>query len=112
MQPFRYHISTGTTLRLPNPGKQQYGSAVTSDGTVYFFRVGGSTYWRCGANGKLLRYPVGGPATVIASLPDGKDISSTFALEEGDGSVSLYFDRVECDTFQRDIYKIVNADSA
>lgn len=109
---FRYHIGTGTTFRLPNPGKQQYGSAVTSDGVVYFFRVGGSASWHCGANGKLLRYPVGGPATVIASLPDSKDLFSTFALEEGDGSTSLFFDRVDCETFQRDIYMVANADSA
>lgn len=109
---FRYRISTKRTVRLPNPGKQQFASAVTSDGTVYFARVGGSDAWQCGKHAKLLRYPVGGPATVIASLPQGKDDFSMFALEEADTSATLYFDREDCRTFDRDIYKIENADTA
>ena len=109
---FRYHISTGSTFRLPNPGKQQFASAVASDGTVYLYQVGGSDYWRCGRNGVLLRYPLGGPATPIASMPEGVDVFTAFALDEEDGSVSLLFDRVDCETFYRDIYEIANADSA
>lgn len=108
---FRYRISTKQTVRLPNPGKQQYGSAVTSDGTVYFVVGGRSDYWHCGTNAKLVRYPIGGPRTVIASLPNGKDAFSMFAFEEGASAVTLYFDRTNC-RLDQDIYKLSNAESA
>jgi hypothetical protein len=108
---FRYRISTKQTVRVPNPGKQQYGSAVTSDGTVYFVVGGGSDYWDCGTNAKLVRYPVGGPRTVIASLPSGRDALSMFAFEEGASPVTLYFDRTNC-RLDQDIYKLSNADTA
>jgi hypothetical protein len=109
---FRYRISTGATFRVPNPGKQQFGSAVSADGTVYFFRSGGSDFWHCGRNGRLLRYPVGGPTTVFATLPDDKDLNAAFAFERRDGSVSVFFEQIDCATFTRDIYRVANADSA
>jgi hypothetical protein len=108
---FRYRISTQQTVRLPNPGKQQYASAVTSDGTVYFVIGGGSDSWHCGTNARLVRYPIGGPRTVIASLPKGKDVFSMFAFEEQDSSVTLYFDRTDC-RLDDDIYRLSNADTA
>jgi hypothetical protein len=110
---FRYQISTDETVRLPNPNRQQYGSAVTSDGTVYYVRTGREDAWVCGAGARLVRYPVGGPATVVASLPKGKDAFSMFAFEEADTSVTLYFDRITCRNGQSgDIYNLTNADTA
>lgn len=109
---FRYQISTKETVRLPNPGKQQYGSSVTSDGTVYFIRTGGSDYWRCGAGAKLIRYPVDGPETVVASLAKGKDAFATFALEGPYETVSIYFDQRACKQGQvGDIFKVADASS-
>jgi hypothetical protein len=110
---FRYQISTAETARVPNPNRQQYGSAVTSDGTLYYVRTGRADAWECGAGARLVRYPVGGPATVIASLPQGKDAFSMFAFEEADTSITLYFDRIACRRGQSgDIYDLTNADTA
>jgi hypothetical protein len=110
---YRYQISTAATVRLPNPDRQQYGSAVTADGTVYYVRTGHPDFWTCGAGARLVRYPIGGPATVIASLPRGKDAFSMFAFEEVDTSVTLYFDRIRCESNQSgDIYDLTNADTA
>jgi hypothetical protein len=111
-QVYLYRISTGTTVRLPNPRQQQYGAAVTSDGTVYFVRTGHRHYWLCGTHATIFRYPLGGPATEIASLPDGIDAFTAFALENGYGSTTLYFERDECGGPNRDIYKIEGAEGA
>ena len=107
----RYQISAKDRDRIPNPGKQQYGGAVTSDGTVYFVRAGQSDAWKCGASVRILRYPDGGPAEMIATVPRGKDVFTMFALEEEDGSVTLYFDRYSCRTNYGDVFRIQNADT-
>ena len=107
---FRYQISTRDTLRLPNPGKQQYGSSVTANGTVYFLRTGVSDYWRCGAGTKIIRHPVDGPETVIASLARGRDAYATFSLEGAYDTASIYFDRRICKQGEiGDIFKVEDA---
>lgn len=108
----RYRISTGRAVRLPNPGRQQYAGSVTSDGTVYFVRTAGSTHWRCGAESKILRYPVGGRTELVGDLPDGRDALATFAFEEANDSTVLSFQRLNCGTGLGGIYRIENADSA
>jgi hypothetical protein len=108
---FRYQISTETTLKIPNPDKQQYGSSVSADGTLYFVRTGQSDHWRCGLNSTLYRYPVGGPAVAIAALADGKDAFTSFSFEEEDLSTTLYFDRVTCRTGLQGLYKLSGADT-
>jgi hypothetical protein len=110
-QVIRYQISTQERVRVPNPGRQQGASAVTSDGTVYFGRVGHSDRWQCGSRAKLIRYPVGGPSTQIASLERGTDALAMFALEEA-GTVTLYFHRFVCERDRSDIYKLEEASSA
>ena len=62
---------------------------VTSDGTMYFVRSGRA----CGAIAQLVRRPPGGPGKVVAPLPWGQDISSTYALENADGTTSVLFGR-------------------
>ena len=107
---FRYQISTRETLRLPNPGKQQYGSSVMSDGTVYFLRTGVSDYWKCGAGTRIIRHPIEGPETVVASLARGKDAYATFALEDAYDTVSIYFDRRICGQGEiGDIFRVEDA---
>ena len=103
---FRYRISTGHAVRLPNPGAQQYSPGVTSDGTVYYIRNGGPERWRCGAHARIVRYPVGGPATVLASIPHGKDVFAEFALEGQYGLVTDYFDVTRCSDQVSDVYKL------
>ena len=111
-QVFLYRISTETLTEVANPGLQQYAGAVTSDGTVYLMRTGTSDEWRCGQNAQVVRMPVGGPAEVIHEFPDGQDALTTFAFEEGGGSVTLYLSRERCERGAEGIYRITNADGA
>ncbi|MEP6757996.1 MAG: hypothetical protein ABJB55_02245 [Actinomycetota bacterium] len=110
-QVFRYQISTGELVLLANPGVQQYAGAVSGDGTVYLVRTANRDHWVCGSHSKLVRYPVGGPAVIIARLPDGRDAFTTFALDETGGSTTMYFDRDGCNG-RSGIYRILNADTA
>ena len=99
---FRYQISTGTTTRLPRPtGKVQYYPSVTPDGTVFYVRSG------LGCGHVVLREYAAGVDTPLARLPRGYDVfSNTFAVDEGGGVTSVYFDRVRCSTGKSHIYKI------
>lgn len=111
-QVFLYDISAGgDAVKIANPGVQQYAGSVSSDGTVYLVRTRNRDHYVCGSNTKLVRVPVGGPGVVIASLPDGKDSYSTFALDETDGSTTLYFDRFPCRTNVGGIFRIQDADT-
>jgi hypothetical protein len=103
---FRHRISTGRTVRLPNPGAQQYSPGVASDGTVYYVRNGGSAYWRCGAHAKIVRYPLRGPATVLTSIAHGTDVFAQSVLEGQYGLVTDYFDETRCSDFRSDVYKL------
>ena len=114
-QVFRYKISTAELEQIANPGLQQYAAAVSGDGTVYLTRSGNRDHWTCGGHAKLVRYPVGEPGVVIATLPDDKDALTTFALDETDGSTTMYFDRSTCRTrrgLSGGIYRVLNADTA
>jgi hypothetical protein len=106
---YRYRISARKAVVLPNPGKQQYTPSVTADGTVYYGRSGNSIYWKCGLNAHLVRQPLHGPAVVIASLPEGSDMFSTFALEGQYGVVSVYFEQAPCEDAASDVYRVDDA---
>ena len=82
--------------QIPNPDRQQYSSSVTSDGTVYFVRQRNSERWVCGRAGQVVRLPNGGGEALIATIPEGKDVFSTFALEESDASTTLLLGREPC----------------
>lgn len=98
-------IVAGTTTRIPNPlGRQQYDPSVASDGTVYFVRSGRG----CGTSVRLVRHPLGGPSTVIASLAPGRDSFNTQVEDNGDGSSSLYYERVRCSNGASDIFRVVD----
>jgi hypothetical protein len=109
---FLYEISTKELVEIENPGLQQYAAGVTDDGTVYVVRSGGARYWHCGTNARIVRYPEGGPGVVIARLNAPRDSLNTFALEETDGSTSLYFGRFNCETGEAGLYVVRDADSA
>ena len=99
---FRYQISTATTTKLPRPtGKLQYYPSVAPDGTVFYVRSG------LGCGHTVLREYAGGVDTPLARLPRGYDVfSNTFAVDEGGGVTSVYFDRVQCSTGKSHIYKV------
>ena len=100
---FLYQISTATKTKLPAPtGKVQYFSSVTPAGTVFYVRSGVG----CGNHVTLREYSTG-TDTLLARLPAGYDVATkTFAVDEGSGVTSVYFDRVQCSTGKSHIYKI------
>jgi hypothetical protein len=108
-QVFRYQISTEELVKIANPGVQQYAGAVSGNGTIYLVRAANDDHWVCGSHAKVVRYPVGGPGVVIATLPDGRDALTTFALDETGGSTTVYFDRLTCRDGRSGIYRIANA---
>ena len=109
---FRYEISATDLTKIENPGQQQYGGAVSDDGTVYMIRSGKRTFWPCGVHAKVVRVPLTGSGVVIAKLPDGKDARAAFAFNETGGSTTLYFDRFSCRNGRSGIYRIPDADTA
>jgi Tol biopolymer transport system component len=100
---FLYQISTATTTKLPRPtGKSQDYPSVTPAGTVFYTRGG----LGCGKHVVLHEYAAG-VDTAMAVLPTGYDVfTKTFAVDEGAGVTSVYFDRVQCSTGKSHVYKI------
>jgi Tol biopolymer transport system component len=98
-----YQISTNTTTTLPTAtGKVQYAPSVSPAGNVFYAQSGIG----CGNNVVLHEYAAG-VDTPLAQLPRGYDVAyKTFAVDEGGGVTSLYFDRVQCSTGKIHIYKI------
>jgi hypothetical protein len=97
-------IAAGTTITVPNPGRQQYSPSVTDDGTVYFIRSGRG----CGNTVQVVRRPLGGPSKVIAAVGAGRDVQSTFALADANGTTTVYFDRLRCATGAFDVFSVVD----
>lgn len=90
---FRYDIPTETTAKVPNPrSRWQYSPSVNPAGTVYYGRSG----FACGRNVTIRKYPVGGPAETLASIPRGTDFYSSYAVDNGDGTTDVYFDAARC----------------
>jgi hypothetical protein len=111
-QVYRYRISRDRIVQIPNPHKQQFGSMVTPDGTVYFTRNRNRHSWECGRGAHIVRYPVGGPAESIASVPSGFAVLWGRAVTEGGGSITLHMYRIPCTFDPGGIYEIEDADSA
>jgi hypothetical protein len=101
---FRYDIAAQTTSEIPNPGGHQYDPSVTDDGTVYFVRSG----FGCGVAVRLVRQPIDGPRKVLTQLTAGRDSFHTYALENANGTTSLYFHRNNCRTDANDVLRIID----
>jgi hypothetical protein len=106
----RYLILDETRIRLPKPvtarPRHQYAGAVTPTGAVYLVRSGPA----CGERVRIVRYDDarGDPefGTIVATIPAGIDIAIAHARQNPDGSVDVFYDRVNCNTGRFDIYKI------
>ncbi|MGH3024160.1 MAG: hypothetical protein ACRDNI_10935 [Gaiellaceae bacterium] len=102
---FLHDIAAETSQVIPKPqNRQQYDPSVTADGTVYFVR----SRRGCGASVRLVRRPLGGQSTTIASLAAGRDSFHTYADDHGDGSASVYFSRIRCSNNTSDVLKVVD----
>lgn len=104
---YLYRISTKTTTTIPRPVFAQYNPVVTGNGTVYFERSGNG----CGAAVSLVRYPLGGPATVLYTYPDGIDGGYGYVDEKEDGSLDWLFGQVSCRTGRWDVYRVSDSHS-
>jgi len=102
---FRYHIPTRSNVRIPRPVFAQYEPVVSSGGTMYFIRSGQA----CGDLVELVRYPVGGPASVLYDFPDGVDSGFMYADERSDGSLHLFYPERDCLRERWNIYKVVDS---
>jgi len=107
---FRYNIATQALVKIPNPGGQQYAAAISHDGTIYMTRSGGPNVWHCGRHTRIVRFPIGGPAVVIAEIRT--DALTASATDETDTSTTYYFQKFRCGTNTGGIYRIPNADTA
>ena len=88
---FRYRISTGTKVKMPNPNRATYWSSVLSDGTVYF--VQGSPRY-CGVNTKLMRFR-NGSAIILYTFSGGIEVADLDAVQ-GLGGPEVFFTRINC----------------
>lgn len=101
---FLYDIAAETTTKLANPNARcQYAPAVNPAGTVYFGRSG----FGCGRNAVIRTLPLGGSATTLVKLPDGHDVYSPYAKDNGDTTTDLYYDPFRCG-HQADIVKVTD----
>lgn len=105
---FVHDIAADKTSRVPNRnGRCQYAPSVDPSGTVYFGRSG----FGCGAHAAIMRYPVGGNVQRVEFLADGTDLANSFAVDNGDGTTTIYFDPARCsrsgDIPGQDIQKVV-----
>lgn len=90
---FRYEIAADSAVPIANPnGRCQYGSSVTSDGTVFYGRSG----FVCGRNATLRKLPLGGSAETLIDFADGRDFTSSYALDNLDGTADVYYDPARC----------------
>jgi hypothetical protein len=106
---FRYRISTGVTREIPDPRHlDQFAPSVSADGTVFYVEAG----LACGTSATLYRYDRDGTVTQLFQMAPNREPLGTSAFDEGDGTVTLYFDRYVCDTGASDILKIPAADTA
>jgi len=104
-QVYRYEISSGTRVLLPNPGSFQRAPSVAEDGTVFFSRGGKG----CGGSVRIVKIASDGAETVLAQFPEGLDSRDTYAFTDEGGVTHLYYERFACGKRTgSDIYEIVD----
>ncbi|MGH9893678.1 MAG: prealbumin-like fold domain-containing protein, partial [bacterium] len=107
-QVYRYHIPTGSKIRMPNPGAHQRAPSVTPGGTVYLRRGGP----RCGGSVSLVRID-GADSTTLVEFPEAIDSGDTYAYTDQNGVTHLYYERVGCGgRAASDIYKVTDPELA
>lgn len=95
---FRYRISDRTKERI-TLAQPTFAGSISADGTAYF----AASRPACGKEVAFYEYPVDGSAKMLFNLPDGVDIYSSFAYEEG-GATKIVFARITCSNVRGDVY--------
>lgn len=97
-QVFRYDILNDETTKVPNPGDlQQYAPSVSDDGLVFFSRSPSE----CGRNVRFMSWTGTTDPVLFLHLPKRRDSFDTFF---DDSAGSLYYERVNCRTYDWDIH--------
>ena len=88
-----YDIAAATRTRIPSEESVwEYGPSVDAAGTMYF----GRSNPNCGENAELLERTTDGTGTVLFTLPIGRGLRFSFAVDNLDGSNDVYFDQGSC----------------
>jgi hypothetical protein len=99
---YLYTISTATLTPITPPaGLEDYDSAVSSTGTLYFARGGFS----CGVGIQLMQLPLGGSAISLNAFHSGTDLGAMQTFNDGANDQVLY-SRAACATNGSDIYQM------
>jgi hypothetical protein len=103
---FRYRISTRQTVQLPTPLRSAQGPAsVDSVGDVFYVRHRRGT---CGVRTSIHEHTIAGSDVRLISIPAGSAVGSIYAVDEGGGTVTVYYDQGHCTGRANwNIYKIV-----
>jgi hypothetical protein len=102
-----YQISTHhTDALIPPTNKLQYAPAVNPNGDLFYVR---SNVGSCGRSVVIREAQNGGADIPLTAIPRGYDVGSMVAVDEGGGTTTVYFDRVNCSTGFYDSYKIVTS---
>ena len=102
---FRYEISSGTTVQVPNPqGVLQYGPGVADGGLVYFFRSGTG----CGNGVQLVRWSPSTGDEVVHEFPGGVDAHRAYVYDDPSDDRHIAYTRFTCGGGDpSDLYEIV-----
>jgi hypothetical protein len=103
---FRYRISTAQTVQLPTPLRSaQQSASVDNLGDVFYVRHRRGT---CGVRTSIHEHTIGGSDVRLINIPAGFSVGSTYAVDEGGGTVTVYYDQGHCTGRANwNIYKIV-----
>jgi hypothetical protein len=91
-QVYRYQISTGTRVQVPNPGSFQRAPSVNPEGTVFLSRGGKG----CGGSVRIVKIAPDGSEEILAQFPEGLDSRDTYAYMDEGGVTHLFYERFAC----------------
>jgi hypothetical protein len=104
-QVYRYQISTGTRVKIPNPGSYQRAPSVNAEGTVFLARGGKG----CGGQVRIVKIALDGTETILAQFPEGLDSRDTFAFTDEGGITHVHYERFGCGRKTgSDIYQVMD----
>jgi hypothetical protein len=110
---FRYDLATASATALPvSQGKIPYSPSVNVHGIVFY----GQSNRGCGKSVQLVKQPVTGPPEILTSLPQGRDVETTYAHEIVTKppreliTTRIYYDFIRCKGSKWDIFSIDTTD--
>ena len=102
---WRYNIESGERTPILPTDRDEYGVAVTGDGTTYVAQAGD----RCGSDSVLYRVEQDGAPFLLARFADGREAANLYVDTTGLHD-ELYFDRRNCRTGASDILRLRRAE--